>query len=64
MARPNANYQQLILNAGLKNWEKNQKKMLAKGVSKESYILGYLHGYSTCYDTYDIGEDEHPPERK
>ena len=41
-----------------------QAKAKAKGITKEAYVLGYLHGYSACFDVYDLSTDEHPPERK
>ncbi len=59
----NENYTKLVINSAEKNWTRNQKKMEAKGVTKEAYILGYLHGYSACFDVYDLGENEHPPKR-
>ena len=64
MGKLNENYTKLVIGAAEKNWVNNQRKMEAKGVSKEAYVLGYLHGYSACFDVYDLSTDEHPPEKK
>jgi hypothetical protein len=50
----NERYSKLVLEAGERQWLLNQKKMEKKGVSKEAYMLGYLHGYRACFDTYDL----------
>ena len=63
MSKLNENYTKLVLNAAEQNWVKNQKKMEAKGITKDAYVLGYLHGYSACFDVYDLSADEHPPQR-
>lgn len=50
------NHTKLVIDAAEKNWERNKAKMQAKGIDKTSYMLGYLHGYEACYETYDIDQ--------
>ena len=52
--RLNENYSKIVLGAAEKNWERNKSKMEEKGIDKNSYMLGYLHGYEGCYNTYEI----------
>ena len=59
----NANYSKLVINAATKTWVANKSKMQAKGISQDAYTLGYLHGYSACFDVYDLSGQEHPPSK-
>lgn len=57
MSKLNERYTKLVLGAAEKQWVMNQKKMEAKGISKEAYMLGYLHGYNACFEIYDLAGD-------
>lgn len=63
MSNLGKNYINLVIGAAERNWDNNQKKMEAKGISKESYILGYLHGYQACFDVYDLDPEQHPKKK-
>lgn len=49
-------YVKRVIKAAELNWDRNQKKMESKGINKESYMLGYLHGYQLCFDTYELDQ--------
>lgn len=56
MSALNESYKKKVLGAGERMWDRNKDKMEAKGITKESYMLGYLHGYESCFETYDIDQ--------
>ena len=58
----NANYKKLVVSAATKNWVAIKSKLMA--ISQEdAYTLGYLQGYSACFDVYDLSNEEHPPKK-
>ncbi len=57
MKRLNEQYSKLVLNAAEKNWDNNKDKMLKRGIDKNSYMLGYLHGWEACFSTYDLDHE-------
>jgi hypothetical protein len=56
----NDEYKRNIFKLGERMWDRNKKNMLSGPVKvdKASYVLGYLHGYENCFETYELEELE------